>query len=104
MENRYFLHGKLTAKEGHSSELARILLEASKLLGSVKGCQLYAIGVEPDGGNSVFVTEIWDTKEDHDASLNTVGVRELIMQAMPILADKPTKGLELQILGGVGVI
>ncbi|MEZ4684912.1 MAG: hypothetical protein R3B47_02270 [Bacteroidia bacterium] len=38
------------------------------------------------------MTEVWDSKEDHANSLQLPGVRELIMQAMPILDSMPTGG------------
>lgn len=99
----YLLHGKLTAKSGHQEELAKILLEASKLVSTAKGCKVYVIGKDDNDQNSVYVTEIWDSKDDHDNSLKVEGVRELIMKAMPILDGQPTKGQELEILGGAGI-
>ena len=57
----------------------------------------------PADVNSVYVTEIWESKDDHDNSLKVKGVRELIMKAMPILDGQPTKGQELEILGGAGI-
>ncbi|HEX8548076.1 MAG TPA: antibiotic biosynthesis monooxygenase family protein [Cytophagaceae bacterium] len=101
--NKYLLNGKLTAKEGQQNELAEILIEASKLVSSAKGCRLYVIAVDRNESNIVFVTEIWDSKEDHDNSLKVEGVRELIMKAMPLLDGMPTKGQELEILGGIGI-
>lgn len=103
MENKYFLHGKLTAQKGHRDELADILLEASKLVSTASGCKLYIIGKDENDANSVYVTEIWDSKEDHHNSLKVEGVKELIMRAMPILDGQPTKGQELEILGGAGL-
>jgi len=101
--NKYLLHGKLTAKQGHRDELAAILIDASKLVSTAKGCNLYVIGAENTDKQSVFVTEIWDNKEDHDNSLKVEGVRELIMKAMPLLDGEPKKGQEIKILGGTGV-
>lgn len=103
MTNKYLLHGKLTAQKGHRDELANILLEASKLVSTAKGCKLYVIGKDENDENSVYVTEIWDSKDDHGNSLKVEGVRELIMKAMPILEGQPTKGQELEILGGAGI-
>ncbi|WP_394674352.1 putative quinol monooxygenase [uncultured Chryseobacterium sp.] len=103
MENKYLLHGKLTAKAGHQKELADILIQASQLVSKSKGCTLYAVSHDQEDENAVYVTEIWDSKDDHDNSLKVEGVRELIMKAMPILDGPPTKGQELKILGGVGV-
>jgi len=99
----YLLHGKLTAKAGQSEELATILLEASRLVATAKGCKLYVIGRDQNDPDAVFVTEIWESKEDHDNSLKAEGVRELIMKAMPIVAGAPQKGQELEILGGAGI-
>ncbi|SHN09066.1 Quinol monooxygenase YgiN [Cyclobacterium lianum] len=100
---KYLLNGKLTARPGHQDALAEILLEASKLVASARGCHLYVIGKEKNDSQSVYVTEIWDSKEDHDNSLKVAGVRELITQAMPLLDGPPAKGQELEIIGGVGV-
>lgn len=99
----YLLHGKLTAKQGQREDLAAILIEASKLVSTAKGCKLYVIGKDETDPNSVYITEIWDSKEDHDNSLKVAGVRELIMKAMPMLDGQPSKGQEIEILGGAGI-
>lgn len=101
--SEYLLHGKLTAKPGEREELTSILIQASKLMAKVKGCRLYAIGRDSTDENAVFITEIWETKEDHDNSLKSEGVRELIMKAMPLLDGQPTRGQEIEILGGAGI-
>lgn len=101
--NKYLLHGKLMAKPGQREELATILLDASKLVSTAKGCKLYVIGIDNGDNNAVVVTEIWDNKEDHDNSLKVEGVRELIMKAMPLIDGQPTKGQEIEILGGKGI-
>ncbi len=101
--NKYLLHSKLTAKQGHQGDLAAILLDASKLVSTAKGCHLYVVGHDSIDLNSVYITEIWDTKEDHDHSLKVEAVRDLIMKAMPLLDGQPTKGQEIEILGGAGV-
>jgi quinol monooxygenase YgiN len=103
MANNYFLHGKLTAKSGHRDELAAILIEASQLVSTAKGCKLYVIGKAESAPNDVYVTEIWESKEDHDNSLKLEGVRALIMKAMPLIDGQPTKGQELEIVGGTGI-
>ena len=90
---KYLLHGKLTAADGQTERLAGILLEASRLISTAKGCNPTA----------VWVTEVWDSREDHDQSLHLPGVRELIGQALPILAGTPQKGQELEVIGGTGV-
>jgi quinol monooxygenase YgiN len=101
--SQYLLHGKLTAKQGEKEKLSQILLAASQLVATAKGCKLYIIGFDQGENEDVFITEIWDNKEDHDNSLKVEGVRELIMQAMPLLDGQPTKGQEINILGGFGL-
>lgn len=101
--NKYGLHGKLTATEGNGNKLSSILLEASKLVSTANGCRLYMISKDKTDSDSVWITEVWDNKEDHDISLKVKGVKELISQAMPILKGQPEKGQELEILGGAGI-
>ena len=101
--NRYLLHGKLTAKDGYGEKLTSILIQASKIVSTAKGCILYVVGKDQGDMNSVWVTEIWDSKEDHDNSLKDQAVRELISQAIPILDGPPQKGQELTVLGGKGL-
>ncbi len=101
--NKYGLHGHLKASPGKGGQLANILLEAAQLVSTAKGCQIYFISrteAEPD---TVWITEVWDSPADHEASLQVPGVRELIGQAMPILAESPQRGQILNVLGGHGV-
>jgi len=101
--NKYGLHGHLQAKEGKGKELAAILIKASELVSTAKGCKLYVIGTDETKTDAVWITEIWDSKEDHDNSLQIPGVRELIGTAMPLIDGKPDLGQELSILGGFGI-
>lgn len=97
--NKYLLQGKLVAKPGSRDELTKIMLKASELmLAKAKGCEMYIVGHGESDMNAVFITEIWTTKKDHEAALLVEGVRELIGGAIPILAEMPTKGLEIQII------
>ncbi|MBL7933119.1 MAG: antibiotic biosynthesis monooxygenase [Bacteroidia bacterium] len=100
---KYLLHGKLKAKSGKGTELSTILLEAAQTLTAAKGCDLYAIAKDQADPDSVWVTEIWESKEDHDNSLKLDSVKAVIMKAMPILDGMPQKGQELEVLGGLGV-
>jgi quinol monooxygenase YgiN len=101
--NKYFLHGKLTAKAGFGNQLASILLQAAQSVEAAKGCKLYIISKDAQDKESVWVTEVWDSKQDHDDSLKLDSVRALIGQAMPILEGMPQKGQELEMLGGLGI-
>lgn len=97
--NKYGLHGKLTAKDGYGEKLTAVLLEAAKSVSTAKGCVLYFVSKDKTDHNSVWITEVWDSKEDHDNSLNVEGARALISQVLPILDGPPQKGQELEVLG-----
>ncbi|MEM6841539.1 MAG: antibiotic biosynthesis monooxygenase [Bacteroidota bacterium] len=101
--NKYGLHGKLMATEGNGKQLASILLEASRLVASTKGCHLYLISQDQAHPDNVWITEVWDSQEDHDNSLKDEKVRGLITQAMPLLDEKPEPGQVLDVLGGAGI-
>jgi len=49
------------------------------------------------------MTEVWDSKEDHDKSLQNDEVRGLIGKAFSLMDGKPTNSTELKILGGKGL-
>lgn len=101
--NKYGLHGKLKATAGNGPQLAAALLEAARLVSTAKGCHIYLVSQDKTSPEIVWVTEVWDSKEDHDNSLQVPGVKELIGQVMPILDGRPEKGLELDVLGGAGI-
>lgn len=101
--NKYGLHGKLSATAGNGDKLAQILLRAAELVATAKGCRLYLVSRDHTPTDDVWVTEVWDSMEDHDNSLQVPGVKELIGEAMPLLAGRPEKGQELVVLGGAGL-
>lgn len=101
--SKYFLHGSLNAIKGKGGELVTILLEASRLVADAKGCSLYLISIDEKVPETVWVTEVWDTKEDHENSLKIEAVRSLISKAVPLLAGQPQRGHELSFLGGHGI-
>lgn len=101
--NKYGLHGKLKATPGNGGKLGEILLQASKLVSATKGCRLYIIGADKNETDTFWVTEVWDSREDHDNSLKTEGVADLVLQALPILDGQPKRGQELDVLGGFGL-
>lgn len=108
-ENDYSNYGKqiftsweTNRKSRTAKGACRYLNTSSQLVSIAKGCQLYVVSYDKEDKASVYITEIWDSKTYHDNSLKVEGVRELIMKAMPILAEQPTKGQKLEILEGVG--
>lgn len=99
--NYYGLIGNLKAKKGKGHELASILLEAANTLEKAQGCYQYMVAQAQQDPENIWVTEIWSSKADHDASLKLDGVNELIQKAMLLIAEPPQSGTETNLLGGV---
>ncbi|MEJ2004702.1 MAG: antibiotic biosynthesis monooxygenase [Cyclobacteriaceae bacterium] len=100
---KYGLIGGLKAAPGKAAELVAILTSAADLMRKADGCLLYLVGFAAEDDHLVEIVEVWDSKEDHDASLSFPGVKELIAEAMPLLDGSPEKGIEIRITGGHGL-
>ena len=97
----YGLFGKFIAVEGERDNLASILLEASDLLRENADCIHYVVG-KSENENDVWISEVWNSKEAHDDSLNPENIRNLIMSARPLIKEMP-EGTEYDVLGGKGL-
>ena len=64
-------YAKATAKPGQGDALAERLLEVAEGLRAVAGCELYVINRAPDDPDVIWVTEIWSSQAELDASLET---------------------------------
>jgi len=98
----YAMTGKLQAQPGKRAVLVDILLRAAKQVSTMRGCRSYIVLEDVQDETCLWVFEMWDDKESHDASLKDGQVRSLITQAMPILAGAPS-GSELRVAGGHGL-
>ncbi len=98
---KYGLFGRFVAQEGKRDELVAILLEAASTLERTNAdCLQYVVGVT-QGTNEVWVSEVWTTKEAHDASLAPEEVRAMIMRARPLIKEI-SSGTEYAVVGGKG--
>ncbi len=97
----YGYTGTMRTRPGHRDEVVAILLSGVDGLGAA-GCQLYVVSVADADPDLVWVTEVWDSKEAHDASLQLPATREAISRAMPMLTGEFT-GQETTVVGGLGV-
>jgi quinol monooxygenase YgiN len=93
--------GSMRAREGCRGDIIKILLSGADGLRAA-GCQLYAVGTDPADADTIWVTEIWESAERHDASLQLPETRAAIAKAMPMLTGEFTRQ-ELTVVGGLGV-
>jgi quinol monooxygenase YgiN len=97
----YGLQGTMTAKPGRRDELIGLLLESTH--GEpMPGCRLYVVSEVPAEPDAVAITEVWDDRAAHDASLTLERVRSVIGRARPLIAGMGD-GLELRPVGGLGL-
>ena len=97
----YGLQGKMVAKPGQRGALLALLLEASRGV-PLPGCRLYLVSevaAEPD---AIAITEVWDDRDAHQASLKLERVRALIARARPLIASMG-QPVELRPVGGQGL-
>ena len=74
----------LTAKSGHRDELAAILAQASE---GLPGCRSYVVALDTSREDMIWVTEVWESKELHEASLKTPKVMDAIAKVRPLVTN-----------------
>jgi quinol monooxygenase YgiN len=95
----YGLIGKFLAAPGKREELIAIMLEGSV---PMAGCLSYVIARDPASTDGIWITEVWDSKDNHAASLGIPEVKATIARAMPLIAGFGER-FETEPLGGVGL-
>jgi quinol monooxygenase YgiN len=95
----YGLIGKMKVAEGQRDALIAILLEGT---GAMPGCLSYVVATDPADANGIWITEVWDSKESHAASLSLPAVKAAIAKGKPLIT-----GFENAVtttpVGGVGL-
>jgi len=84
---------------GNRDKVVGILLSGVDGLRAA-GCQVYAVSVSDTDPDLIWVSEVWHSKEHHDASLQLPETKAAIAQAMPMLTGEFT-GQELTVAGGL---
>lgn len=93
-------YGKMTAREGKGQELERAMLAAAEELKSDPGCELYLINRQADDPATLWVTEVWRSQEDLDASVEKIRTSDEVAQVVQLVAEGGM--VELELLGGKG--
>lgn len=79
----YGIIGQLNATPGNGQALAAIFKED---LVPMNGCVSYVVATDPKEPDTLWITEVWASKEDHAASLQLPAVQEMIGRARPLIA------------------
>ena len=79
----YGLIGRIDAVPGGRDELIAILLEG---VSGMPGCRSYVVAKDPEVPDAIWVTEVWESQERHQASLGLPSVRSAIARGRPLIA------------------
>ena len=93
------LIGKMRAQPGRRDALIAILLEGT---GGMPGCLSYVVAKDPADADAIWITEVWDSRASHAASLQLPAVQYAIRRGRPLIAGFDN-GHETIPVGGVGL-
>lgn len=99
--SQYALYTRFNALPDQGDALLNILMKTNHIVSSAKGCRLFVINHETDNKDIFWVTELWDSREDHAISQALDGCKELTVEVSHILASEP-KQILLVPVGGKG--
>src|SRR2546421_6424765 len=94
----YGCYVKFTTQPGQRDALVEHLLSAAAFIEKAAGCELYIINTSPTEPESVWVTEVWRSQEEHDASLTIEGAQAAIKQVLPLLAGSSENRLQMLLI------
>ncbi|SMF62481.1 putative quinol monooxygenase [Allosphingosinicella indica] len=97
--SRYGLIGQMLAKPGERDALAAILLEGTA---AMPGCLSYVVALDTKNPDALWITEVWDSKDSHAASLKLPAVQAAIAKARSIITGFGHR-FETTPLGGAGL-
>lgn len=95
----YGLIGKIIAHPGQRDPLAALLIDGTC---AMPGCLSYVVAKDAHDDNALWITEVWQTKADHAASLSLPSVQAAIAKGRPLIAGFGER-FETEPLGGQGL-
>lgn len=85
---------------GKRDELVAILTESTA---AMPGCLSYVVALDAGNADAVWVSEAWDSKASHAASLELPEVKAAIARGRALIAGMGTF-VETQPVGGQGLV
>jgi quinol monooxygenase YgiN len=80
----YGLIGRFFAHPGKRDELIAAMTDDME---PMPGCLSYVIATDPKDENAIWITEVWDNPDIHEASLQIPWVQAAIAKALPLIAS-----------------
>lgn len=96
----YGLIGKINAVQGQRETLTAVLMEGMQ---DLPGCLSYIVAHDPSDPNGIWITEVWDSQANHQASLSLPAVQQAIAKGRPIITGFGER-YETHPIGGHGLL
>jgi quinol monooxygenase YgiN len=93
------LISKITSTAGQRDTLMAILIEGTS---SMPGCLHYVVARDAAEADALWITEIWESREHHHASLALPSVQQAIAKGRPLIQGFAAR-VETQPVGGHGL-
>ena len=97
----YGLIGKMLANPGQRDALIEILTR-NLADAPMPGCLSYILAKDPEDENAIWITEVWDSKTSHEASLALPSVKKAIAAGRPLIAGFGSRFITTPV-GGYGL-
>jgi quinol monooxygenase YgiN len=94
--------GSMRTRPGTRNDVIALLLSGLDGLASA-GCLSYVVSACAVDDDRIWVTEVWESAEHHDASLQLPETKAAIAAAMPMLTGEFTRQ-ETVVAGGLGLV
>lgn len=94
----YGLVGSIEATPGNGPQLAKILAGMSDM----PGCRSYIVAMDSVEPDLLWVTEVWESRDAHEASLQLESVQSAIGEGRSLIAGFRSRH-ETRPLGGIGL-
>lgn len=95
----YGLIGKMKVAPGQRAALTTILLKG---VSGMPGCLSYVVAQDPTDEDAIWVTEVWESKDQHQSSLSLLSVQHAISLGRPLITGFGER-FETKPIGGHGL-
>jgi quinol monooxygenase YgiN len=95
----YGMIAKITTIPGKRDEFIALLLSG---IAAMPGCLSYVVARDGSDADAIWITEVWDNKASHDASLSLPSVKDAIANGRPLIAGFSPSVVTAPV-GGIGL-
>lgn len=88
----------MIAAPGKRDALIKILLEGQA---DMPGCLSYIVARDREDEDAIWITEVWESQDSHQASLSLPSVQQAIERGKPLIAGFGER-FETEPVGGLG--